>query len=216
MTTIVFSDRDGTINKDENYFLGSKPNWRDQVSFLEGVIEGIRMINTIPDSYFFIVTNQAGIALQGPEFDLLTEKRLEEVNDYILEELKKRSAKVDGLYSCPYIDLDYVKRSVERGRSTNPDYVKDNHPDLKPNIGMIEKALQSLNLDRNDCDIYMIGDRITDVKMGLNAGGTGILVESSKTRERGDVEKVQSLQGKTYIARNFLDAAEFILKNTNS
>jgi histidinol phosphatase-like enzyme len=58
MKTVVFSDRDGTINKDENYYLGSSPEWRKQVSFLEGVIDGIKLINFIPASYFFILTNQ--------------------------------------------------------------------------------------------------------------------------------------------------------------
>ncbi len=42
--TLVFSDRDGTINEDSNYYLGSHPLWKDQVRILEGVIDGIKLI----------------------------------------------------------------------------------------------------------------------------------------------------------------------------
>ena len=69
MYTLVFSDRDGTINLDKNFYLGSSSNWREQVSFLDGVVDGIKLINQIPNSRFFILTNQSGVALEGGNFD---------------------------------------------------------------------------------------------------------------------------------------------------
>jgi len=40
MTNLICLDRDGTIIKDENFYLGSTSNWKDLVEFLPGVVEG--------------------------------------------------------------------------------------------------------------------------------------------------------------------------------
>lgn len=213
MKIIVFSDRDGTINLDENYYLGSSPNWKNQVSFLEGVVEGIRKINSISNSYFCILTNQSGVSLKGDRFNELTLERMHEVNKYIVDKLYGQGAKVDCYFACPYVDLAYVENARKKGKDVNEEFVREGHPDLKPSPGMIEKALKSINLKREDCKIFMIGDRLSDVKTGLNAGGTGILVKSNKTREVGDIDEVKKLEGLTYVAKNFLDAVEYILNN---
>jgi len=209
MRTVVFSDRDGTINEDKNYYLGSNPNWKKQVQFLDGVVEGIALINSIPDSHFFIITNQAGVALKGGDFDNLTEQRMHEVNEYIVKELAKKGCRIDGCHACPYVDGAYLEKYKER--KINPRYVRDNHPDLKPNTGMITKALKSLGIT-DDYRLFMIGDRASDVEMGLRAGGTGILIEGPKTGELGDMAKVLGLsqKGSVYIAKNFLEAAKHI------
>ena len=49
MTILVCLDRDGTINKDENYFLGSTEDWKSKVKFLPGVVKGIKLLNQISD-----------------------------------------------------------------------------------------------------------------------------------------------------------------------
>ncbi|MDP2926306.1 MAG: HAD-IIIA family hydrolase [Nanoarchaeota archaeon] len=216
MTILVCLDRDGTINKDDNDFWGSTPDWKQRLIFLPGVIEGIKLLNQISGIEIFIMTNQAGVALVGPEFDELTEERYKETSEYMIELLKIQGAYIRGVFGCPYIDLKYLEKSKKRNKKVNIDYVIDNHPDWKPNIGMIKKAAESLGKTIIDCEIYFIGDRLTDVQTGLNAGGTGILVPESKTRELGDVKKVIEL-GKTYknriyIAKDFLDAAEYIKK----
>ncbi|MBT3408037.1 HAD-IIIA family hydrolase [Candidatus Woesearchaeota archaeon] len=216
MYTLVFSDRDGTINLDKNFYLGSSSNWREQVSFLDGVVDGIKLINQIPNSRFFILTNQSGVALEGGNFDNLTFERMHEVNRYILDKLRDEEALVDHYYACPFVDSNYVKKALEKGRRVDQKYIRENCLDLKPNIGMIEKALTDLNVKKEDCKIYMIGDRFSDVQMGLNIGGTGILVESYKTRELGDRQKVEQLKGDIFIAKDFLDAAKYIYNNSKN
>jgi len=103
------------------------------------------------------------------------------------------------------------------------DYVKDNYPRLKPNIGMIEDMARHLNNEISNCNVYMIGDRLNDVQMGLNAGGKGILTPSLKTRELGDMESVEKLcetyRDRIYIANKtdlppFQEAAEFIIRDS--
>ena len=211
---VVFSDRDGTINLDENYYLGSSSEWKKQIQFLEGVVDGIRLINTIPNSYFFILTNQSGVALQGGELDNLTEDRMHEVNSYIISLLTVEGLKIDGYFACPFVDSKYAKKAEKKGRVVDSRYVVEEHEDMKPNIGMINKALNAVNLQRENCEVFMIGDRASDVEMGLKAGGTGILVESCKTKELGDIDKVQQLKGPVCVAPNFLEACKIIKNKT--
>ncbi|VVB78237.1 Histidine biosynthesis bifunctional protein HisB [uncultured archaeon] len=214
MTTLVCLDRDGTINKDEDYFLGSSLNWKQQVKILEGVVDGIKLLNNISDLEIFIITNQSGVALKGSKFELLNEKRMHEVNEYIINLLERQGAKIRGYFSCPYVDNKYLEKAKKIGREINPDYIKDKHPDLKPNIGMIIKAAETIEKKIEECNIYNIGDRYTDVEMGLKAGGTGILVPGKKTRELGDEARVKEIQEiykqRVYIAKDFLDAATYI------
>ncbi len=214
MIKLVGLDRDGTINEDNNYYLGSSSNWKEQVKILEGVVEGITKLNSLPKTKVFIVTNQSGVALTGPKFAELTEKRMHEVNEYVIELLSKQGAKVQGYFACPFVDNKYVKKVREKGWRVNPDYVKERHPDRKPNIGMLERCAESLGYCLDKLEVYTIGDRFSDVGMGLNAGGRGILLSSPKNIELGDVKKAKKSQklnpGRIFIARDFLDATSYI------
>jgi len=227
MSILVCSDRDGTINRDENYFLGTSDNWQEQIEFLPGVIEGLQHLNTVPDLHFYILTNQAGVALTGIDsktginFDNLTEERMHEVNREIINRLSLSATPVKGYCACPFVDDSYVEKSRQRRRQVNPAYVCNGHPDLKPNIGMISHAARELGFKSlEDLDIYVIGDRDSDVKMGLNAGGRGILVASSKTVERGDLGIVEQLfkdnPGRVYLASDFYVACQLITSNVRS
>jgi len=217
MTVLVCLDRDGTVNKDDNYFLGSSQEWKKQLKILPNVVKGIKQLNQLKDFEVFIITNQAGVALIGPKFDLLDEKRMHQVNQHIIDTLKEKGAKVKGYFACPFVDNKYVEKSKSKGRLVNPNYVKDDHPDLKPNIGMIKKAAKSIKKKLKYCEVFFIGDRASDVEMGINANGTGILVSGPKTKELGDLEKVNQLKEKykerVYIAKDFLDAVNYIKLN---
>jgi len=214
--TVVFVDRDGTIHKDENYFLGCSDNWKEQLEFLKGVVEGINLLNKLPDSKIYIITNQAGVALTGIDpktgknFDNLTLHRIVEVNEYIIKKLREKGANVNKWFACPYIPNKYVELAKSRGWSIDEKWVDDNNLDWKPKTGMIDKALENAGLKRGDCEVFVIGDRTSDVKLGLNCNATSILVSSSKTIERGDIEKVKAMEGDIYVADDFLDAAKHI------
>ena len=212
---LVCLDRDGTINKDENYYLGSADNWREQVEFLPGVIEGIQHLNRVRGLELCITTNQSGVALMGEQFDKLDLMRMLEVNEYIIELLTEKRAFVAGYVACPYVDLKYAKKAEARERKVNPEFIQDDCPDLKPRTGMILKAMKLLGLKAGECDIFTIGDRASDVEMGINAGGHGILVPGYKTKESDeDVARVNALwekyPGKAHIAEDFLQVAWLI------
>ncbi len=214
MIKLVCLDRDGTINEDNNYFLGSSPSWREQVKILEGVVEGIKKLNSFPQTEVFIVTNQSGVALAGRRFEELTEERMHEVNRYVINLLANQGARVRNYFTCPFVDIKYLEKVKARSWSVHQYYVRDRYPDLKPNIGMLEKCAKSLGCSLNEAELYVIGDRSSDVEFGLNGGGKGILVSSKKTIELGDVDKVRKLQERNpqrvFIATNFLDAINYV------
>lgn len=223
MKTIVFSDRDGTITYDENYYLGANHEWKKQVKIIETVVDGIKLIKSLKDTFFVIASNQAGVALKGKvddkDFDSLTEERLTEVKLFVLAKLAEEGIKIDGYYDCPYVHDRYAKKVIEqRGWEVIPKYVQDDHPDIKPRTGMIHKAMKDLNLKVEDCQIFNIGDRSSDIELALNAGGIGILISAHKTEERGDYEKVLEMQKenprKVFIAKDYLEAAKIIEDNS--
>tara|TARA_Y100000310_G_scaffold26446_2_gene25224 strand:- start:3643 stop:4296 length:654 start_codon:yes stop_codon:yes gene_type:complete len=217
MVKLVCLDRDGTINEDDNYKLGSKPYWKGQVKILNGVAEGIKRLNSEEGVEVFVVTNQSGVALQDEEFSDLTEERMDEVNDYILSVLSGEGVEVRGCFTCPFVDEAYVRRVGLAGRQVNPDYIREGYRDIKPNIGMLEKSARSIGKSLGEVSLYVVGDRKSDVQLGLNGGGKGILVSGVKTEELGDLEKVKTLReshpGRVYIAKDFIDAVDYIIND---
>lgn len=212
---LVCSDRDGTINADENYYLGSSLNWKEQIAFLPGVVEGIRLINQIPFAKFVITTNQAGVALSGERFENLTEDVGHEVNREIVGRLENHGAKVAAYFMCPYVDRAYAEKAVKKGRTIDPSYVRDNHPHLKPNPGMIEAAATALGKKLSEIKHkFVLGDRLSDVKLALNSDSFGILIPSFQTAQDGDLEKMQKLKSEhpeqIEIVSDFLSAARLI------
>ncbi len=216
----VFSDRDGTINKDEDYYLGSDPDWRSQISFLPGVVEGIKLINSIPNTKFIIVSNQSGVALDNKKFKELDEQRAEEVNKEIINRLKKLNARIDAAFMCFFITKEYAKKAISRKHKVNENYVKDMCTDIKPGIGMLEKAARKYGVKLKDVKHkFMIGDRWSDILTGLRADCISILIPSFKTSDK-DIKKVselkQKFQNKVYIVDDFYKAAELIKNNLST
>ncbi len=132
------------------------------------------------------------------------------VNNYIIKQLRRQGCKISGSYLCPYVTSEYAKQAFAKERIVNPKYIDNNNPNIKPGTGMIEKALEELKLKEN-YRIFVIGDRFSDMKVAINVGGIGILVESPKTIELGDLEKAAGINT-IHLAKNFLNAAEFIKK----
>ena len=79
-------------------------------------------------------------------------------------------------------------------------------------LGMVFDALAAENITADSANIYVIGDRASDLLTALNINGFGILIPFKN--EPGEEEKVRELddQRHIYIARNMIDAAEFISK----
>lgn len=205
---LICVDRDGTLIFDDKYYLGRTNGWKRKVKILKNVISGLKLINAkLPAAKLFMITNQPGIAIT--DFPLLTQKRDHEVNKYVLKQLARKGAKIKGYIFSPYASPIYVKNHPQY--HFDKKYVEDS-PLNKPHAGMVYAALKRSDFSRNNTNIYVIGDRANDALTALNIGGHGIVIPFVKTHE--EIAKVRRINNKRlFIAKDFLAAARFIIKN---
>lgn len=205
-------DRDGTIIYDDNYHLGKDNYWRDKIRFLPKIAEGMKLL----DKHFpnqacrFIITNQPGVAIA--DFKRLTMKRAQEVTKEIQHLLKREGAFFDGYIVCGHVSPEYVENHKQYKFERK--YVQPECNCFKPNIGMIQEAMGKKGLDPEKTNLYIIGDRESDILTALNASGVGILVPfENRTEDTKKVEKLQKKHpGKVFIVKDFLEAIELIVK----
>ncbi|MDF1593870.1 MAG: hypothetical protein P1P89_20365 [Desulfobacterales bacterium] len=205
---IICIDRDGTLIHDsrEHLFLGSDNNWPEKVKILPNAIEGVRRLNTIAGAGIYMITNQPGVAIS--DFALLTEGRAREVCRFVVEMFKDSGARLDGYFLCPHATPKYVSRKP--GTNFHPHLVHDCHC-LKPGLGMVFNALKAEGITPENADIYVIGDRASDIRTALKIDGTGILIPF--VNEPGELAKIKLLgkQGQIYVAETMFTAAEYIV-----
>ena len=156
----IFLDRDGVINKHIGFLHKS-----EEFELIPGVIEGIKAINK--SGYLaIVVTNQPVIARGECTFE-----ELQKIHDKMETELGKEGAFLDAIYICPH----HKDKGFEGER---PDY-KFDCDCRKPKPGLLLQAAKDFNIDLSQS--YMIGDNVTDVESGKNAGcKDSILVETNK------------------------------------
>lgn len=155
----LFLDRDGVLNKDHGYVHRPEDfEWQD------GAIEAIRRFND-RGWRVFVVTNQAGVA-RG----YYGEAEVTALHRWADERLAEEGAFIDAWYHCPY-HADAVSDAFR-----HPD-----HPDRKPNPGMILRALSEWPVDRERS--FLIGDQETDLEAARRAGIRGFRYEGGSLAE---------------------------------
>jgi D,D-heptose 1,7-bisphosphate phosphatase len=155
---IAFLDRDGVLNQDSGYT--HRPQ---DLVWMPGAKEGVRLLND-SGHYVVVVTNQAGVA-RG----YYDEAAVGQFHAQMQLELAEAGAHLDGLYMCPF-----------HPEATIDAYRIDNHPDRKPNPGMLVKALQDWPSEASRC--FLIGDRQSDLDAAAAAGIAGHLYEGGDLR----------------------------------
>jgi len=212
--TIICIDRDGTLIYDSknHLFLGKDDAWESQIKLLPHVIDGLKVLNGIPDSAIYMITNQPGVAINN--YRLLTPERAHEVCRHIVSMIKNMGAHIDGYFLCPHASPDYVKKKPDMNFDKR--YVHDNCECLKPALGMIFNVLEAVDTTPGNANIYVIGDRTTDVQTALDINSIGILIpfenqpgEEEKTRKFAD-------QAHVHISADLLKAAEWIIDRERS
>lgn len=206
---LICIDRDGTLIFDNKLHIGHTNDWKKKVRILPKVVDGIKILRKkFPEVKIYMVTNQSGVAIKN--FKLLDRKRSVKVCEFVLEKLKKRGAFLDGFEICGYVDKDYFNRRKDK-YSFIEEFVGD-FSCIKPRTGMIDSVLEKLTWRKKETDIYFIGDREIDVRTGLNAGGYGIIIPF--VNEPGEKEKTEKIKSKrSYIAKDFLDAVRYVVRN---
>ena len=136
----LFIDRDGTIIKqiDGHYISSIK-----QIELIENIFPAILMLQN--EGYLvIIVTNQAGI-----NKGILSNEQVDEINQHIIQLLKKQGINISAVYVCPHKPEEQCKCR-------------------KPQPGLLLKAAKEHNIDLENSII--IGDTDKDTEAGLNAG----------------------------------------------
>ncbi len=154
-------------------------------------MEAIRLLN---ENNFktAVVSNQAGIA-RG----FYTPNDVHVLHDYIQRELRKHKAAIDAFFYCPH----HQEAVTEEFRK--------NCDCRKPNTGMIKQAQAKWELDLESS--YIIGDAMSDIGLGKNAGLRTILVETGYGKET--LRKITSEKiAIEHVAENILEAVKYILK----
>lgn len=142
----LFLDRDGTLNVEIGY--AHKP---EDFAWVPGAIDAVKMANA-RGWLAIVVTNQAGIG-RG----LYDEAAMQAFNAHMNEELARENAHIDALYFAPH----HAEASDARYR--HPD-----HPDRKPNPGMLLRAMREHPID--PLRALMVGDSDKDLEAAANAG----------------------------------------------
>ena len=182
----VFIDRDGTINRDVGY--PSSYSVIDIYPFSFTAVKKIKQAGLLA----VIITNQSGIG-RG----IIEEKSLHDIHAKLNEEFERHDVSFDGIYYCPH----YVF-------SKNEKYRKECSC-RKPNPGMGRLAAEDLHIDTSSS--YMIGDKVEDLLFGININAAPILVLTGYGQESQKKLEDKGIQP-AYVAKNLLDAAEWIIK----
>ena len=132
-----FLDRDGVINKNYGHI-----TMINKIKILKKVPKAIKYLNS--KNYLIIIITNQSVVGRG----IITIKKINDIHKYLLELLKKRGAKINDIFVCPY----HPKFGLGK--------YKRNSIDRKPNNGMLEKAIKKWGIDRDKS--FMIGDQKTD------------------------------------------------------
>ncbi|MCI5149161.1 MAG: HAD-IIIA family hydrolase, partial [Candidatus Electrothrix sp. MAN1_4] len=129
---------------------------------------------------------------------------LDEVHTKMEQELQAEGAHIDGLYICPH----HPEAKEEQFRKACDC--------RKPGTGLLKQAAAELDLDLSRS--FMVGDRWSDVKCGIQVGATSILVLTGYGR--GDLKYIgpQQVLQPDKIAEDVSAAVEWIVgqvRNSN-
>lgn len=183
----VFLDRDGTLNLDTGYI-------GDPKSLILFTDTG-KNLSTLKNKFDFkliVISNQSGIA-RG----MITEEQVISVNDELNKQLSDFNVQIDAFYYCPF----------------HPDFNDEEKCKCrKPSAKLIFDAAKDFNIDLNRS--YMIGDSVSDIKAGLNAGVKSVLVKTGNGAKSFSILQKDN-NFPSFVAENLTDACNFIINDSS-
>jgi D-glycero-D-manno-heptose 1,7-bisphosphate phosphatase len=173
---------------DRDGVINEEIGYVSKIEDLKLISRSAEAIRTLNQNGFkvIVITNQSGIA-RG----YFTKDDVERLHSELAQRLKNQDAYIDAFYFCPH-------------------HPKDGCLCRKPSPQMLLDARDDFDLDLNAS--FMVGDKISDVKTGLNAGCTSILVLTGYGKDVK--EKLLGVSGSIHVARDLFEAVEWILKNS--
>lgn len=151
----------------------------DGLRFFDDTMAALRLLQ---DNGFalIMVTNQAGVG-EG----LITLEQFYELEAGVEAELSKSGITFEKVFVCPHA-------------------ANDDCDCRKPKPKLILDAAQAFDVDL--ASSFMVGDNLSDIEAGINAGTKTILVETG-------VHDVTAPQA-TFIAKHLLEAAQYIVEHS--
>lgn len=149
----IFLDRDGTLNEEVDYL--SDP---DQLVLIPGAAAAVARLNALGIPVV-VVTNQSGIGRGKYDW-----QDFAAVMDRMEALLALEEARLDAVYASPH---------HEKGQG---EYAVADHPERKPNPGMLLRAAEEHGLDLSRS--WMVGDKDIDLEAGRRAGCRVALVRT--------------------------------------
>jgi D-glycero-D-manno-heptose 1,7-bisphosphate phosphatase len=178
----VFLDRDGTLNEDPGYI--SDP---EKVVLFPDTGNALALLKKY-GFMLIVISNQSGIA-RG----IMTSRDVDSVNEKINNLLSEHKVKIDAFYYCP----------------AHPDYSSEEECVCrKPSAKLVFEAAKEFNVDLEKS--YFIGDSVSDIQCGENAGLKTILVRTGKGEESFYILQKEN-NFPTFVADNLINACNFIL-----
>lgn len=186
LKTAVFLDRDGTINRLDGYLTSPC-----QVQLLPDAAASLAKLKQA-GFLCILVTNQSAVG-RG----MITTDVLDVIHAELQRLLATDGVQLDAIYSCHECPSQDDETIVE-------------HPDRKPGPGMLLRAANELNIDL--AGSWMIGDRLSDVLAGVNAGCKSVRVRTGY-RYTCPIRSI----GHEYVCKySIKEAVEFILAERSS
>ena len=152
----VFVDRDGVVNEQQT---GKYVHsWQDFV-FLPEVLDAFVALKRA-DTPTYIVTNQGGV---GRGF--LSAASLDDIHDRMVQIIRSAGGRVDAIIHCPHAPTAGC-------------------PCRKPRPGMLFALADRFGIQPRDATF--IGDNVTDLEAGRDAGCTTVLVATGEGRRSAE------------------------------
>jgi len=153
MKPAIFLDRDGTLNEEVDFL--SDP---EQLVLIPGVAAAVARLNAkaIP---VVVVTNQSGIGRGKYDW-----QDFAAVMSRMGTLLALENAWIDAVYASPHHE------------QALGEYAVTDHPERKPNPGMLLRAAEEHGLDLSRS--WMVGDKALDLEAGRRAGCRVALVRT--------------------------------------
>ncbi|OPB87265.1 bifunctional histidinol-phosphatase/imidazoleglycerol-phosphate dehydratase HisB [Elizabethkingia occulta] len=169
MKKVLFIDRDGTlVLEPEDYQVDSFT----KLEFYPEVFQYLSKIARELDYELVMVTNQDGLGT-----DVHPEENFWPVHQFIIKALENE----DIYFSEVLIDKTFPS---------------ENAPTRKPNTGLLTRYINNPEYDLQNS--FVIGDRITDIKLAKNLDSKGIFIANDENLGAEEISKEESLE--QYIA----------------
>ena len=169
MKKVLFIDRDGTlVLEPEDYQVDSFT----KLEFYPEVFQYLSKIAKELDYELVMVTNQDGLGT-----DVHPEENFWPVHQFIIKALENE-------------DIYFSKVLIDKT------FPSENAPTRKPNTGLLTRYINNPEYDLQNS--YVIGDRITDVKLAKNLDSKGVFIANDENLGAEEISKEESLE--QYIA----------------